>query len=138
MAPSRYYNTAGEQMRLAFETPLHDRDGALMARRLYPVPLIIKTTDARRMGSQIIYKSLNALRGPDVNQQHSLSHKKIIPLIVCGGAGTRLQKHHHRAEHLDRRPWRGTGHPQRFRQDCARERIDLHPHGRGTPAGKSW
>jgi mannose-1-phosphate guanylyltransferase/mannose-6-phosphate isomerase len=25
-----------------------------------------------------------------VNQHHSLSHKRIIPLIMCGGAGTRL------------------------------------------------
>ena len=25
-----------------------------------------------------------------MNQQHSLSHKRIIPLIMCGGAGTRL------------------------------------------------
>ena len=84
-----------------------------------------------------------------MNQQHSLSHKRIIPLIMCGGAGTRLwpaSREVRPKQFLALFGARSTfqvtllrvSDHQRCRQDGTRERMDLHPHGRGTPAGKSW
>ncbi|MGY4293538.1 mannose-1-phosphate guanylyltransferase/mannose-6-phosphate isomerase [Bradyrhizobium sp. i1.4.4] len=132
-------------------------DAALVALEGVDDLVVVATADAVLVSRQ---KDANGLKrlvtklkavAPKVTEEHLKVHRpwgsyqsvdngerhQVKRIVVKPGGRAVAAEAPSSCRALDRRPWRGPGDRQRDRQDGARERVHLHPDGRGASDGES-